>query len=241
MDDLRALSAHNEEEMKMELNEMEKQLHKAICQSVELEKKLTEILAEKTTLLEKVSIDAESKSVEVENLKTQLSVISDLERKHQEIIQSDRKKFDEKFLILRDNDRRSKSRIRQLEEELDEKVENLKKFDEMDEMLSLANEKVEHLNAILKNVEKCDVGIQYDGINVTQVITEEITETVQRRIPTRYIFHVFQHFSKNGTKIIIRIFSMLRRIFFSNFIYFFEYKARVYIKFTLICIGLHWM
>jgi len=154
MDDLRALSAHNEEEMKMELNEMEKQLHKAICQSVELEKKLTEILAEKTTLLEKVSIDAESKSVEVENLKTQLSVISDLERKHQEIIQSDRKKFDQKFLILRDNDRRSKSRIRQLEEELDEKVENLKKFDEMDEMLSLANEKVEHLNAILKNVEK---------------------------------------------------------------------------------------
>ena len=60
--DMKKAALENEEEMKNELNEMEKQLHRAILQSEQLEKRLFSMVDEKSILLEKVSNDAAQKA-----------------------------------------------------------------------------------------------------------------------------------------------------------------------------------
>ena len=54
-----------------------------------------------------------------------------------------------------------------------------------------AKERIAHLEKFYdkytRRLEKTtsDKGVQYNGIEVTQVITEEITQTVQKRVPSR--------------------------------------------------------
>ena len=52
----------NEEDMRNELNEMEKQLHRAILQSEQLEKRLFSMVDEKSALVEKITAESAQKS-----------------------------------------------------------------------------------------------------------------------------------------------------------------------------------
>ena len=201
LDTLKSMSRQTEDEMKNELNEMEKQLHKAILQSEELERKLSALLNEKILLLSQVTSDASKKSDEVAELQTQLALITELEHKHQHLNETEKKRFEEKILILRDNDRRSQSKIRQLTEEVETFTTKIASWKGQQDDLAKARERIRYLDERNKCQVKqkkdntVDIGIQYDGIEVTQVITEEITETVHRRIPTRYCnFQLLQRF-----------------------------------------------
>ena len=55
-------SSGNEEDMRNELNEMEKQLHRAILQSEQLEKRLFSMVDEKSALVEKITAESAQKS-----------------------------------------------------------------------------------------------------------------------------------------------------------------------------------
>ena len=69
--------------MKNELDNMEKQLHLAIDQTVELEEKLQKIISQKTDLLSEKKRENAKKSAELSQLNEQLAKISELEKHHQ--------------------------------------------------------------------------------------------------------------------------------------------------------------
>ena len=69
--------------MKNELDNMEKQLHLAINQTVELEDKLQKIISQKSNLLSEKERENAKKSAELSQLNEQLAKISELEKSHQ--------------------------------------------------------------------------------------------------------------------------------------------------------------
>jgi hypothetical protein len=69
--------------MKNELDNMEKQLHLAIDQTVELEDKLQKIISQKSNLLSEKERENAKKSAELSQLNEQLAKISELEKSHQ--------------------------------------------------------------------------------------------------------------------------------------------------------------
>ena len=175
LEQLKELSTRTEAEMKHELDEMEKQLHRAILQSEELEEKLVQSVEEKSALLEAAQKETRDKSAQVAQLEAQLATIQRLEKQHQALVEEEQKRAEEKILILRENERRHHSQMRHLQDEI---AEQKSKIDELEMRDS-------EVVAEASNVNRADVATQYDGIEVTQVITEEITETVQRRIPPK--------------------------------------------------------
>ena len=60
--DMKKQAQANEEDMRNELNEMEKQLHRAILQSEQLEKRLFSMVDEKSALVEKITAESAQKS-----------------------------------------------------------------------------------------------------------------------------------------------------------------------------------
>ncbi|CAG5113478.1 Oidioi.mRNA.OKI2018_I69.chr2.g7584.t2.cds [Oikopleura dioica] len=159
---LKDISASNEQSMKNELDNMEKQLHLAIEQTVELEDKLQKIISEKSNLLSEKERENAKKSAELSQLNEQLAKISELEKSHQLILKEEKVKMKEAL----DEKARQLSTI---EEKYTRQINELNFEKEiLQENLEVSQQDVEDLEEKLKKSKE-----------IKPTITTVITETTE--------------------------------------------------------------
>ena len=108
-----------------------------------------------------------------------------MEKTHKEILIEEQKRNEQKINIYKDNENRFKSRIHHLEHEVSEINEKLE--NSLTDLEETRSELEKFREAEVSHVTSRDLSQYEKGVEVTHVITEEITETVQRRIPQKLV------------------------------------------------------